>query len=195
MDLEALLPALKLTGEGRGRLAMDKKTYVFGYEAVLKENSDWVLAISVPLQGEEVLILKDLRSKKSPDGGDRNFETRINDELRHRSGDQAVTGESFLEEFRGMLRFVLREKLQLTATCKRIQEALECIFEEEVYRVSSTNNEIIIRRQIDEKHYVEMTGQNLTGPIFTRNNFFLFAGAADAGKRQPVVSLELFWKE
>ncbi len=195
MDPEKLLASVKLTGEGRGRLGIGGNSYVFGFDALVKEDAHWLLAIAIPLQGEEVLELRDLRTKEPVASGDQSFERRIDAELRAKKLDKTLTGKLFVREFRGLVRFILRDRLGLASSCARVSEKLECKLDGEIYTVSTADEEIFIRRQFGEHHAVELVGQNLTGPIFTRNNFFLVSAEASAQKKAPLVSLELFWKD
>ena len=49
---DKLWAQVKMEGEGKARLEIPPESWVFSFEAVLKKN-DWLMAITIPLKGEE----------------------------------------------------------------------------------------------------------------------------------------------
>src|SRR4051812_39014836 len=73
-DAEKLLDSVKMTGEGRGRLTLGQSQYVFSVDSILKDDFDWILAVAIPLHGEEVMILPDLRKSQVANEETESFE-------------------------------------------------------------------------------------------------------------------------
>src|SRR5690606_24442986 len=106
-DKVSLLTSIKFVGEGRRRLPLGQSHYLCGVDSCRNENSDWVLAVQIPLHGEEAMILPNLKQKIQPNQEVESFEERISDEFKKRKLDKSVTPKIFVREMRSLIRFVL----------------------------------------------------------------------------------------
>jgi hypothetical protein len=159
-----LLSSIKVEGEGRGRLGIDDQNHVFSFESFLKDGNDWVLAAQIPLRGEDVLIISDIRDPKAM------------------SPSEWIKNKKFLRGARTLLRFALAEKLGL----ERICADSVCRVQDDEFKVKIEKELLTVSFTQDDNVY-ELVAENLTGPIFKRTNFYLKAPSQN-------VSLELFWK-
>lgn len=191
-DLSGLLDSVKITGEGKGRLTLGQNQYVFGVDSVLKEN-DWIMAVSIPLHGEEVMILKNLKEKVLQDEETESFEKRIQWEFKQRNLDKVVSAEKFLEELRLIIRFILSSELNLKRRCNAQKEELLCELEDEIFVISRTEKKFFIRKPFGQGQMIELVAQNLTDSFFSKNDFHLYTKKEEARRKTPSFSLELFW--
>jgi hypothetical protein len=137
-DLLSYLPGI---GEGKGRLGIDRHQYLFSFDAILKENNDWLLAANIPLHGEEILIFKDIRKEYEFESSNNDFGQRIEQEIRAYLISQKQSpdlAKSFLIEMRTIMRLVLHQKLGLEIMCLE----QECRIGETVYRVEATTKKL-----------------------------------------------------
>ena len=190
--IEDLLTSLQGTGEGKGRLGINRQQYLFGFDAVLNENNDWILAANIPLHGEEVLKLQDLKQEEVDEGMKDGLEIRIQQGISEyfKSQKQAPElGKTFLLELRRIMRLVLHKKLGLPVECSKT----ECRLGKAIYQVEASSKQLSLKKSLSEDYEIEFIALSLTGPIFQRSNIFLHA----KNKSSPVptlLSLELFWK-
>jgi hypothetical protein len=191
-----LLAALQGVGEGRGRLGIRQNQYLFSYDAILKENADWLLAAMIPVHGEEVLILPNLKVSTVTSRTDRGLENRIekgiSDYLRAQKKSAALT-RSFIQELRSIMRLILHRQLGLTLKCSSGQSPYKCTIDEVTYEIKVDSKQISINKKISDEYQIEFVAQNLTESFFSRSSFFLHT-AHTSSKMTPLLSLELFWK-
>lgn len=188
--VEKSLAAIKVIGEGRGRLGIEPQNYLFSFDAVLKDKKDWILAVMVPLHGEEVMILHDLRNAKPPVTTLESFEERIEHELRNRKKLGNLKSGEFVIHIRSMIRFILARELGLDRAC----QGEVCRLDSENYQVLLSEKNISVKKEISVDYTLELIAENLTDSFFNRTNFYLRDGKDDSKKSPPVLSLELFWK-
>ena len=191
---EKLLNAIQLIGEGRGRLSLSKNQYVFSFDSLLKENYDWILAVSIPLQGEEVMSLVDLRKKEVLDSETESFEARIDHEFKNLKLNKILTSKEFLNELRSVIRFNLAHKLGLKRNCMEHQKDLVCTLDEEKFFISVSGKEFNIIKLLGRGRRVVLEGRNLTESFFSQINIRLYSNEVDFEKKNSSFSLELFWK-
>jgi len=192
-DKMDLLNSIKLVGEGRGRIALGESHYVFGVDSFLKENTDWVLAVQIPLQGEEALILPNLKQKIQPQHEIESFEERITHEFKKRKLDRSVPPKMFIKEMRSLVRFVLAPEWGEKHNCEERQDKLLCDLEGEKFQVLVEEKEISIIRPLGEKKFLVLSGRNLTKSIFAQTDIRLYTNGMDRKKKNSSFSLELFW--
>lgn len=194
--VEDLIRGLQGIGEGRGRLGIDQHQYLFSFDAILRDNSDWILAVVIPLHGEEVMTLPNLKVLKPEHTTEESFETRIEREingyLRSQKESEVLTRE-FMQELRSMMRLVLHQQLKLEIHCKDQGELHLCSLGKEEYEVKTDSRQLLIKKNISPDHRIELVGQNLTESIFKRTNILLHSQKHSFNDR-PLLSLELFWK-
>ncbi len=193
MDHEKLLNAVRLTGEGKGRLSFGKNQYVFSVDSVLKDNHDWILAVAIPLHGEEVMVLSDLKQKSSPSEGSESFEKRINTEIKRLRLNKILPGNQFMEELRSLVRFILSPHWGGVRNCQPEQMEFVCTFEGDVFRLEVTPKEFTISRSLDRGSRLQLVSRNLTESIFKRSEIRLFLKDKDIEQKTSPFSLELFW--
>ncbi len=184
-DLLKNIEAIKVEGDGKGRLHIRERQYLFGIEAVLKENKSWILAVTIPLHGEEALIFPDLREKNADDPALESFAMRIEGGIRENLKDSDLKASDFLQALRKTLRVLLAHKLGLPLIC---QENI-CSINDEVFQIEKKEKEISIITPF-AGHNLITTASNLTGPFFMNTRFKV---VSPEGKRE-LITLELFWK-
>jgi hypothetical protein len=193
-SLDSALASIQVTGEGRGRLGVGPQNYLFSYEAVLKENTDWMLAVSVPLHGEEVMVLHEIKQKISPEQERESFELRIDHEIHQRLNLGKISGRDVTQELRKIIRFVIAEQLSLEKECESaVPGFYECKMEGESFLITLERDTINIKKNIRDTHYFELEGENLSNSSFQRTNFYLRSVQGKV-KAPALMSLELFWK-
>jgi hypothetical protein len=173
VPIDSIINSIKVTGEGRGRLSLEQGQYVFSYDAILKDE-DWLLAVSVPLRGEEVMILPQIKNvnftKKTLDS----FETRLEQEIAARVKGHELSAQNYIRVLRSLVRFVLADHLSLKRYCERKSEQVfHCYLEEESFQVKLEKNKVFINKVITENYSLELMAENLTESFFTRTNFHL----------------------
>ena len=194
VDKEKLLEAVKVTGEGRGRLSMGQSQFVFGFESLLKDNFDWVLAVSIPLHGEEAMILTDLREKQILDSQMESFEMRISKEFKKLKLEQILTAEEFLKELRTLIRFNLATKWGGKRSCQEQQNVLVCELDGESFSVLSTSNELNISKSLGMGRYIIQEAKILKDGSFERTDIRFYSQKNQIQTKNSVLALELFWK-
>jgi hypothetical protein len=176
---------VKVEGEGRGRLHIRERQYLFGIEAVLKDKKDWIMAVSIPLHGEEALIFKNLQEKNNSDSGLDSFAERIEAGIRENLAGTKLKGRDFLDALRRTVRFLLAHKLGLEVSCKENV----CQLGEEVFILEKKEKELSVITSF-AGHNLIATASNLTGPFFMNTRFRVISPEG----KQDLLSLELFWK-
>lgn len=192
--LENILNALKMTGEGRGRFSHEKGQNVFSYEAVLRPEGDWLMAVAVPLHGEEVMVLRNIKENEVSEENADNFELRLEQEIDSRMKDGILTGKDYLKALRSLIRFALAPQLSLLRVCTKEKEShFQCKIDQDLFRVRIQKDKIFIARELNKTHFLELAGENLTDSFFSRTSFHLHS--ENRSQKSPsVFSLELFWK-
>lgn len=189
--VEDLLTYLPAEGEGRGRLGLHSHQYLFGFESVLKENKDWILAANIPLHGEEVLIFSDLKeaesAKETLDGFELRIERGISDYLISQNKSPEL-GKTFLRELRALIRLVLHRQLGEKVVCS----SEECQFGENIYQVNSTPERLILKKTVGPDYEIEFIALNLKDKNYKRTSIFLHSQNR-ASSAPALLSLELFW--
>jgi hypothetical protein len=191
--IDSMVKSIKVTGEGRGRLGIGQQSYLFSYEAGLKDQ-DWMLAVSVPLHGEEIMILHEIKQTTPPTSSRESFELRIDHEMRSRLSLGKITGRDVTQELRAIIRFVMSSDLGLEKECNlKDQKVYECKMDKDIFHVDRDHDSITIKKNIKDTHYFELIGENYTDSTFQRTNFYL-RSQQEKAKSQALMSLELFWK-
>lgn len=185
LQLEWALDAVRVTGEGRGRLQTESSSHVFSFEAVLRDDADWILAVTVPLRGEETMVLPKLTEAEAPEESLESFEAHFKD-------------RETLWELRSLIRFVLATPLKLGRQCEPVGENRHNCFlstgdKQDPVEVEVAPDKIFIRKMGPGGRIMELTAQNLTDSFFTRSTFSLHSQKSH-NSSAPLLSLELFWK-
>lgn len=188
-----MVKSIRVTGEGRGRLGIGQQSYLFSFEAGLKDH-DWMLAVSVPLHGEEVMILHEIKEINPSTTKRESFELRIDHEMRNRLSLGNISGRDVTRELRAIIRFVMSSDLELKKECNlKDQNIYECKMDKDVFRVVRDRDSIKIKKNIKDTHYFELIGENYSDSAFQRTNFYL-RSQQEKAKSAALLSLELFWK-
>ncbi len=196
-DYKELLNAIQLEGEGRGRLSIDQHQYLFSFESALQENNDWILAASIPLHGEEAMILVNLKEAKVSQSTPDSLEIRIRQEiagyLRSKPKLPKELSKKFIPDLRKLVRFVMAEKMGLSKKCEGSGVQISCTLDGEKFEILTEDKHLRIKKIISQDYFLELSGENLTGPIFSKTNFILHSQNAGV-KDSPILLFELFWK-
>lgn len=194
-DTEKLLDAVRMTGEGRGRLTLGQSQYVFSVDSVLKEdNFDWILAVAIPLHGEEVMILPDLRKSQLIDEETESFEERIENEFQRLKLNEKLTSQQFLKELRTLIRFGLAKKLGLVRDCKAQQMEFICSLDGDKFEIVVLDKELNINKSLGPQNRIQLVAKNLTDSFFTQTDIRLYSNEKEMVQKTSSFSLELFWK-
>ncbi len=189
-SIPELISSLKGEGEGKGRLGLGEHQYLFSFESLIKDDQDWILAASIPLHGEEILSLKNIREKTDSTKEYGRFELRMVRGIKDFLISQKKSPEladNFLQEFRSIIRLMLHRKLGLKIECES-----QCRFEEQIYQLELTKSHLSFKKEILKDYEIELVESNLTGSFFKRTSiFFRLKGASLSSP--PLLSLELFW--
>ena len=188
------MDSIQLTGEGRGRLGLKTSQYVFNFESLLKENTDWLLAVSIPLQGEEVMILSNLKQKEMNKSQLESFEARIDREFDRLDLKKILTSEEFLKELRSLIRFNLAKSWGEKPICAEQGEEMICELNQEKFLVLSSEKDISIIKDLGKGRSLVLSAQNLTESFFNRTDIRLYSDSTQFKKKESTLSLELFWK-
>ena len=189
--IEDLISFLQGTGEGKGRLGINRQQSLFSFDALLKENTDWLLAANIPLHGEEILILRDLRKENDAGSGQDDLGVRIEEGIRAYLKSQNQSPElaqTFLLELRTIMRLVLHKKLHLEMMC--FQKV--CSLGDAVYQVEATSKQLSLKKSLSDGYEIEFAALNLTNSIFRRSSIFLHSKNKQS-TTSTLLSLELFW--
>lgn len=191
---EKLLESVKILGEGTGRLGLGQSSYLFSVDSILKENNDWILAVTIPLHGEEVMIFPNLKQKDATEEEMQSFEQRIQREFHKVGLSKIVTTEEFLKALRSLIRFNLSSVLGVKRNCKAHQNDLICEFDGDEFKVSTTDRELNISKSLGQGRMLQLDAKNLTDSFFEQTDIRLYSNEADSAKKNSSFSLELFWK-
>lgn len=189
-----LLDKIQLLGEGRGRLTLNQSQYVFGIESVLKENTDWILAVTIPIHGEEAMIFPQLKDKNAPaDAEVDSFEKRIQLEFL-KLKIQVISSREFLAHMRSLIRFNLAKNWGQKRDCTEQQNELICKMDGDIFTVKLTDKELFITKSLGRGRSLVLEAQNLTESFFQNSSIRLYANDDDLAKKSSTVSLELFFQ-
>ncbi len=193
MDKQKLLEAVKVTGEGRGRLNLGESHYVFGVDSVLNEHKDWILAVQIPLHGEEVMIMNNLRRESFPNEERETFELRMTNEFKKLGLDKKMGSDEFLYEIRSLLRFVLSPELGLERNCVPQKEVLFCHQDGHRYRVRTEKKLFFIEKILKQNYVLQIVAKNLTNTFFSQTNIMIDFSSSEKGQSPSSFSMEFFW--
>lgn len=185
-DTQKVLASVKVTGEGKGRLHIRERQYLFGVESVLKDDRNWIMAVSIPLHGEEALIFPDLKDGSAEDPAMESFARRIDAGIRENFKGSELTGKDFLVALRKTVRLLLAHKLGLQVSCTENV----CKLDDEEFLIEREEKAIRIMTSFSG-HKLVTTASNLTGPFFLHTQFRVTSPQV----KQDLLSLELFWNE
>jgi hypothetical protein len=193
-EVDQLINQTRIVGEGRGRLGIDQHQYLFSYEAVTNQNKDWIMAVSIPLHGEEVMVLPELHLYESMKATEDSFQARIEsalvDYFRSRPYLPKAMNREFIWGLRAMIRFSLASELGLSRNCVGSNNQYVCKMDNDTFEVKISDQRIKIKKELFSGYFFELHAENLTNSSFNRSNYFLHSSKTST----PILSLELFWK-
>jgi hypothetical protein len=191
----SLLESVRVIGEGKGRLGIDNHQYLFSFDAILKDKSTWILAANIPIHGEEVLIFADLLKPIVESEGRDPLELRIEkgiaDYLKQKKQSPRLAG-LFIQELRGIIRFLLNQELGIQISCQFEGEAEYCQDGHNRYLAEADAKKLSLKKNIGD-FQIEYVAQNLTESIFAKSSVYLYSKNTN-DKQDTLLSLELFWK-
>lgn len=180
------IAAIRLTGEGKGRLHIKERQYLFGVESVLKDDASWIMAVTIPLHGEEALIFPSLKESSSEDPAMESFAARIEAGIRENLQGSGLKARDFLLALRKTVRLLFAKDLGLPLRCS---ETL-CELEGEEFQIIREEKSFRIITKFSG-HELVTTASNLTGPFFLRTQFRVVPEKSGP----ELLILELFWSE
>lgn len=184
-ETSELRSAVLILGEGRGRLTAEGKQNVFGFDALLRDSDDWIFAASVPLHGEEVMILSDLKKENLAEVElESGFELRLVEALSAQK-KYRVSPAEFKLRLRRLIRFLLARQLGLEGDC----DSELCHNEGRSFAVSTEKDIFSVEETGQKEFFLIAQGKNLTDSFFTQTIISLRDHT-----REEIFSLELFWK-
>lgn len=189
-SVQTLVGYVQGEGEGKGRLGIGQNQYLFGFDSLLKENHDWLLAANIPLHGEEILLLPNLKFDSAPKESqslERRIEIGISDYLKSKKKNPELA-RHFMVELRRLMRVVFAKKLNLDLKCTEVQ----CQMGEVIYQVKASSKQISLKKSLNDDYEIEFVAMNLTDSIFKRSNIFLHS-KNKTSTSPTLLSLELFW--
>jgi len=193
IDTDRLLNSVKLTGEGRGRLTLGQGQHVFSVDSVINEEHDWIFAVSIPLHGEEVMILSDIKSHQMNLSEVSSFEERIANEFQRLKLNKILTTEKFMKELRLLIRFGLSSQWGQKRDCKPQQNETVCDLDGEKFIVQVLDTEIKIKKLLGQGKSLQIVAKNLTDSFFQKTDIILFLNDDQEVKKVSPFSLEIFW--
>lgn len=192
---EKLLKAVKINGEGRGRLTLKENQYLFGFESGLQDNHDWILAVQIPLHGEEMMVLSDLSKKEAADPTVDSFEARIDNDFKKLGLDKWLTTQEFVNELRSLVRFKMAQNLNLKPSCQEKFDELICELDAKKFHLRAEEKEFFVLREMKRGAIVVLSGSILSKSSFERTDIRLYPTKENFLRKKSVLSLELFWKD
>jgi hypothetical protein len=193
MEIGGLLNSIKLTGEGRGRLTLGESQHVFSVDSVLNEENDWIFAVSIPLHGEEVMILSDIKNPQINQNEFSSFEERIAREFKRLKLNQILTTEKFMQELRLLIRFGLSPRWGQKRDCRPQQNESVCELDGEQFIVQVLETEIKIKKLLGQGKSLQIVAKNLTDSFFQKTDIILFLNEVQEEKKVSPFSIEIFW--
>lgn len=193
-DQSKLLEAVRVTGEGRGRLTLGDSQYVFSVDSILKDD-DWIFAVTIPLHGEEVMILPELTKSQIPEQESESFEERIGKEFQRLKLNRILTSKAFIAELRSMVRLVQSNALGLTPVCELRQNNSICTLEQMSYELLTAGKEFIIKKSLGQGKSLQLVAKNLRDASFAQTQIRLYLSEAEQQQGNGQFSLELFWSK
>jgi hypothetical protein len=193
VPIDSLLNSIKLTGEGRGRLGVKQRQGVFSYDAVLNEKGDWLLAMSVPMHGETVLLFPKIKELEVRGEQQKIIEKNIEKEIANLMGTTELSGQDYVRQLRSMIRFILAPELALSRHCMPLEnDQFECKQGSEIYNIDLKANWLKIKKVVSKDLSLELWAENYHQSYFKRTSFYLKSHKAT--HHEPAfLSLELFW--
>jgi len=192
-DKEILLKSVRLTGEGRGRLTINQRQYVFHIDSVLNDEYDWIFAVSIPLQGEEELIMPNIRRKEVHGHETESFEKRIGREFYRLKLKDIISTDQFFRELRSLVRFLLMPVWGGKKNCKQNDENLLCEFDQEEFIITALEKEFLVSKKLKDGLILQVVSRNLTESFFGQTDIYLYSNQIDLESKKKLFSLELFW--
>ncbi len=172
---------------------MGKNQYVFSFESVLNENKDWILAVMIPLQGEEVMILPDL-SKIDVQGDEiESLEERIGKEFQELKLNQILTARELLRELRSLVRFALTKDWGGAMNCQARQSLMICYQDQQEFLVLTSGGNLIIKKSLAGGRGLQLVAKSLTESIFKKIDILFLDSAPSAPDSPKTFLMEFFW--
>jgi hypothetical protein len=162
---------------------------------VVNEAQDWIMAVNIPLHGEEVMSLPSMHlaqpERLSSDSFQLRIEAALAEYFRARPYLPPAMGQEFIKQLRSMIRLSLASRLNLPRECQAVEEnQYNCQLDGENFQVRVAEKSLRIKKELPHEYVLELHAENLTGPIFARSNYFLHSKKIST----PILGLELFWK-
>lgn len=172
---EKLWVQVKMEGEGKARLEIPPESWVFSFEALLQKN-DWLMAISIPLKGEESFAFPGLdrpRPEILPDQTD--FRWQVVQALRAASHERRLgypqLGQEFVAYLHHLLRWVHADALNLQRGCDATStSAWKCRWDDvpSIWTWDERKKEFTGIIEMRSGWHLQAVFKNLTDSVFKR---------------------------
>jgi len=179
---EELMAAIKIEGEGRGRLRINDQQFVFSFDSLLTDDHSWILAANFPLHGEESLTFSNLKSEKFSIDDDQlalRMEEGIRQYLVSKKKNPKNSRAIFIE-MRKFVRFALAKRLNLKQ-------------DSSMYEIEVKKQELLIKKQLTEDLVMSVKAQNLTESFF-KNLKMNFHSQNSSSSNSSIMEIELFYQ-
>ncbi|HLW56287.1 MAG TPA: hypothetical protein VKY27_02825 [Bacteriovoracaceae bacterium] len=160
------------------------QNYLFRFESVFQDKR-WLLNLTVPMHGEELLIFEEL-DKKISNGKMQSLEQQIDRSVKKQTNLRELQDVNVISHLRSLVRFAQAHKLGLSVICQNHK----CYLDEEEFLVTPISDGVELRKYIKDNYYVELAALYLEKNSYSRTNFFL----KKEKSKKNLFSLELFWK-
>lgn len=174
-------------------MTLGQSQHVFSVDSVINEEHDWIFAVSIPLHGEEVMILSDIKSRQMKPSEVSSFEERITNEFERLKLNKILTTEKFMKELRLLIRFGLSSQWGQKRNCNPQQNETVCELDGEKFIVQVLDTEIKIKKLLGQGKSLQIVAKNLTDSFFQKTDIILFLSESQEKKKESPFSLEIFW--
>ncbi len=171
---DGLREKMSMVGQGKARLEIGPESWVFSFDAAYPEANRWVMAMRIPLQGEEVFAFDGLDEAVPPPADEGDFRARVVHALRHASEQRKLgypqAGHDFARALHGLLS-LLRPAGRAAMSCRDVVEnGWSCVNGGQVSRWfwDARKNEARVEFSLRGNWRMAAIFKNLTGPVFTR---------------------------
>jgi len=171
---EGLRDKMSMAGQGKARLEIGSESWVFSFDAGFPVPDRWVMAMRIPLQGEEVFAFDGLAEAVPPPPGEGDFRARVVQALRHTSDERKLgypqAGQDFVRALHRLLA-LLRPAGRVAMTCREVvADGWSCLHAGQVSRWfwDARKSEARIEFALRGNWRMAAHFKNLTAPVFER---------------------------
>ncbi len=192
-----LLKKIKITGNGKCRLTLAGQQDLFSCEALIQNENTWLVAISIPFRGEELMMLPSLDQEILNKNNLEDFEYRIAERMKLKKEFQNITASQILQSLHSAVRFLASETIHLNRNCRKEETQKICNVGSIFYDLKIVKDKLILSTQQkklnnSDKLSYEIIAENLTNSDFKKTSFHLY-NSKSSNENRPLISFEFFW--